>query len=177
MSGQQLDLWTTWSETHIQTSRGGQIAKTGVSRSVQHPLVSTNRAHILGRVASRDIDESRLQVPVPEEPVVALHAVESISSRSRKATNVTHSLPKSACALLLLQPVRDVVSAVGEVEGSAEEVRLEQSQEVRLVGLSEEGRVACAVDGEDGEVGRSVHGRREDRRDLVAVRDHDEVVG
>ena len=106
------------------------------------------------------------------------HCTERYERRRESGEDATDSFPELSVVveLLLLQSIRDVVATVGEVERGGEEVRLEQAKEIRFVGVCEQFDGRSAIDGEDGEVGRSVDGRLQDSRDELPLRDHDEVI-
>lgn len=104
------------------------------------------------------------------------HCVLLSSCRERAAYRLKEGLGGVAKDLLL-EALGEVVAAVGKVEGRGEEVGLEEAQEVRLVGVREEGDGGGAVEGEHGEVLGGVDGRAEDVGDERARGHDDEVVG
>ena len=63
-----------------------------------------------------------------------------MSNREKAGKDATDSFPERSLVveLLLLETIRDVVAAVGEVEGCAEEMRLEEAKEIRFVGVGKQ---------------------------------------
>lgn len=122
---------------------------------------SPERTHVFVARPGRGVDEALLEVAVPEEAVVC-------------------RLPQGPVCVrgvgLGLEPRRDVVAAVREVERGAVEVGLDEAEEVGLIGEAEEVGGRLALERVDAKVGGGVDRGVENGGDFCALGDDDEVV-